>query len=119
VSDASCSSRHEVAVRRAASPRLVAALAAEFPECAHVHELGLARAADDVVFEFARTQGFTIVSKDSDFVDLALARGFPPRVLWLRIGNCSTQAIANLLRVNAETIVGFVHNESMAILALS
>jgi len=52
-------------------------------------------------------------------VDLALARGFPPRVLWLRIGNCSTQAIANLLRVNAETIVGFVHNESMAILALS
>jgi len=39
-----------------------------------------------------------IVSKDSDFNDLLLLRGYPPFVVWVRRGNCSTSEIEMLLR---------------------
>lgn len=61
-----------------------------FPGSAHVHTLGLGSADDRVVFEHARNHGFCIVTKDSDFPDLALTQRQPPRILWLRVGNRST-----------------------------
>ncbi|MGC8627832.1 MAG: DUF5615 family PIN-like protein [Acidimicrobiales bacterium] len=46
---------------------------------------------------FARQQGYTIVSKGSDFRQLAFLYGPPPKVLWLRAGNAKTPTVLGLL----------------------
>lgn len=50
------------------------------------------------MWEFARREGFVIVSKDSDFYDRAVIYGSPPKVVWIRAGNCPTAEIESLLR---------------------
>lgn len=83
------------------SPRLVDALAGLFPGSAHVHGAGLGSATDDAVSRYAREEGFTLVSKDADFFELSQLRGPPPKVVWIRRGNCSTTQIERLLRAQA------------------
>ncbi|MGH8116275.1 MAG: DUF5615 family PIN-like protein [Rhodanobacteraceae bacterium] len=61
------------------SPKLAMALADLFPDSTHVHRVGLGSAPDTEVWVFARTHGFTLVSKGSDFHELSLLRGYPPR----------------------------------------
>lgn len=80
------------------SPRLAEAFSEDFPGAAHVRSFGMERASDDAVWEFARTNVFIIVTKDSDFHERSLVRGFPPKVVWIRRGNCSTDEIITLLR---------------------
>lgn len=65
------------------SHRLPPAVADVYPDAAHVRDFSLERAEDDVVWNFAKSNGFTIVSKDTDFHHLSFARGAPPRVIWL------------------------------------
>ena len=45
--------------------------------------------------------GYSIVSKDSDFHERSLVKGFPPKIVWITRGNCGTEQIAGLLRANA------------------
>lgn len=93
-------------------------MADAFPESSHVRELGLAKASDREVWEFARTNGFAIVSKDTDFHDLSVLHGHPPKVIWIRRGNCSTGAIADLLRPNKDAIRSFDNDETASMLVL-
>jgi len=79
------------------SPRLAEALTAEFPDSGHMHALGLGSADDTTVWEYARAQGYVLVTKDADFHDLSLIRGHPPKVVWIRRGNCSTTELMGLL----------------------
>lgn len=82
------------------SPRLVHRLAIEYPGSAHVSMLGLDQALDADVWTFARMHGFAIVTKDADFSEMSLLQGFPPKVIWLRVGNCSMQTVEALLRLH-------------------
>jgi predicted nuclease of predicted toxin-antitoxin system len=100
------------------SPRLVARLSDAFPGASHVSVHGLDRADDPDVWEFARDQGFTVVTKDTDFRDLATLRGAPPKIVWLRLGNCTTGQIENLLRHHQTATDEFDADLSAAILAL-
>lgn len=86
------------------SPRLVQQLGDVFPSSAHVHAVGLGSAGDEAVWQYAREQGFTLVSKDADFYELSLLRGPPPKVVWIRRGNCATAQIEALLRAQADSI---------------
>ena len=86
------------------SPSLVESLEGLYPESAHVHALGLGSASDVTVWEFARERGFTIVTKDADFHERSTISGFPPKVVWIRRGNCSTQEIEAILRRRAEDL---------------
>jgi len=79
------------------SHRLVEFLSEPYPGNSHVRLLSLECADDERVWNFARDNGFTIVPKDSDFHQRSLLYGFPPKFIWLRIGNCSTRAIQQLL----------------------
>jgi predicted nuclease of predicted toxin-antitoxin system len=90
-----------------------------FPESAHVRDLGLDRATDAEVWEHARGNGFVIVSKDSDFEQRSLLHGHPPKSIWLRVGNCSTKGIEDLLHRNVTVIreFGDAANESYMILS--
>ena len=100
------------------SYRLVGALSDLFPDSTHLARVGLERASDVEIWEYARGHGYAIVSKDSDAGDLALVWGFPPSIVWIRRGNCSTDDIEKLLRANADTIREVVQSESGGIIHL-
>jgi predicted nuclease of predicted toxin-antitoxin system len=80
------------------SPRLVKSLADSYPDSNHVYPLGLDRADDRTIWQYARDEGFLIVTRDADFSDLCTLLGFPPKVIWIRRGNCKTSAIEAILR---------------------
>lgn len=88
------------------SRRLVADLAPWFPDSAHVGSIGLDTATDREVWAYAGEQGYMIASKDSDFRQLAFLFGPPPKGIWFRVGNCSTAAIAAVLRSNEDASPG-------------
>lgn len=60
-----------------------------------------------------------IVTKDSDFLELSLLYGAPPKVIWLRVGNAGTDAIAELLERNNARIESFAANDGEALLELA
>jgi predicted nuclease of predicted toxin-antitoxin system len=99
--------------------RLVAALADLFPDSRHVRDVALAAADDSAVWEYAKLHGFTIVSKDTDFEQRALFHGHPPKVIWVRLGNCTTDAVATLLRVKHSEIAVFAADSTASFLAIS
>jgi predicted nuclease of predicted toxin-antitoxin system len=71
------------------SPKLVERLADLYPDSNHVYQLGIDLAPDKEMRDYAARDGFVIVTKDSDFSDLCILLGFPPKVIWIRRGNCS------------------------------
>jgi len=80
------------------SPALVNRLQDLYPNSNHVYRLGLDQIPDIEVWEYARKEGFLIVTKDADFSDICLLRGFPPKIIWIRRGNCKTADIEKILR---------------------
>lgn len=100
------------------SRRLVAELAPILPDSAHVGALGLDTATDREIWAYAGEHGYLIVSKDSDFRQLAFLLGPPPKAVWLRAGNRSTSVIAELLRSGADIIARFAASEEEALLVL-
>lgn len=63
------------------SPRLIKSLSDIYPDSNHVYPLGLDEARDPEIWEYARREGFLIVTKDADFSDLCMLLGFPPKVI--------------------------------------
>ena len=100
------------------SRRLVTVLAVEYPASQHVVVLGLDTATDRAVWEYARQNGYTIVSKDSDFRQFAFLLGAPPKVIWIQAGNVTTSAIAELLRTNRPRIATFDADPDESLLAI-
>jgi len=80
---------------------------------------GLENATDNQLWDFAAKQGYCIVSKDSDFLHLALLRGAPPKVIIVRTGNASTAEIHHCLLVNRKEIEAFYDNNEEAVLVIS
>jgi predicted nuclease of predicted toxin-antitoxin system len=100
------------------SPRLVERLASTFPESAHVETLGLGKELDKIVWTYARENGFVIVTKDVDFSELGLLSGFPPKIVWIRRGNCATREIEQMLRENTPAIESLSQDPETGILTL-
>ena len=65
--------------------RLCDALFDLFPGSSQVRLAGLADASDHAIWDYAKANGFTLVSLDSDFSDMAALLGSPPKVIWLRV----------------------------------
>ena len=80
------------------SPQLATLLNDIFPQSAHVDRVSLGSAPDSSVWEYAKAHGYLLVSKDSDFHERSLLHGYPPKVVWIKRGNCSTREIEALLR---------------------
>jgi predicted nuclease of predicted toxin-antitoxin system len=87
------------------SPKLVARLATEFPNSAHVDRIGLGGVDDALVWEYAKTKDYILVSKDADFHEKSLLLGHPPKVVWIRRGNCTVKQIEEILRKHFEDII--------------
>ncbi len=100
------------------SPRLVARLLDLYPDSTHVYLIGLERATDQAIWEHARLNDFIVVTKDADYSDLSVLSGHPPKVIWIRRGNCGTSEIALLLRSEYEAIKALREDTATSVLAL-
>ena len=100
------------------SPRLVQQRADLFPESDHVQSLGLDRSPDTPLWNFARDNDFLIVTKDVDFSDRSAIAGYPPKIIWIRLGNSTTSEIESKIRTNHKHIETFNQNKDLGVLAL-
>jgi predicted nuclease of predicted toxin-antitoxin system len=100
------------------SPRLPQVLADIYPESIHVRETNMRDATDTQLWEYAKTNDFVIVSKDSDFQARSLLYGSPPKFIWLRVGNCPVKLIEGLLREHSIAIHTFAQDEARSHLML-
>lgn len=75
------------------SRNIVPALQEAFLGTTQVALVGLERASDRAVWEFAKAGEFTIVTKDDDFLGLLSLLGYPPKIVLLTLGNCTNRQI--------------------------
>ncbi len=100
------------------SPSLVGRLADLYPGSSHVFEHGDIAADDESIWQRAKLDGFLITTRDTDFLDLSLLRGPPPKLILLRTGNVSTEHIEALLRSHVENVRRFVASAEEAVLII-
>lgn len=99
-------------------PKLSRLLADLFPDSLHVRDVGMKATEDPTVWEYAKANDCMIVSKDADLHDLSLVFGNPPKVVWIRLGNCSTRQVKELLRKDFEVIKLFYEDAYVSLLSL-
>lgn len=100
------------------SYKLVSELTDLFPDSTHVRLLGLEKASDDEIWDYAENEGFVIVTQDSDFNEKGLLFGFPPKVIWLRCGNVQSKEIKTILTKNVKAITSFNQDEDLGCLEI-
>ena len=100
------------------SPKLVDALAELYPHSAHVQTIGLDRSPDAPLWDYARDHDFIIVTKDVDFSDRSVIVGHPPKVIWIRLGNCTTDEIESALRNRHTQIKAFHDDRELGVITI-
>ena len=100
------------------SRRLAARLSDLFPGSIHVTEVALAESPDVAVWEYAKAKGFTILTADADFFELATTLGPPPKVLWLRRWSHPTRDAESVLRREAIRIGQFEGDSELGLLVI-
>jgi len=92
------------------SYRIVRKLPGCFADCRHVDSVGLDDCNDEIIWQFAKKNGFTVVTFDSDFFKKSEVKGAPPKVIWLRTGNLTNSEIVELLALNFSKIASFIND---------
>jgi len=100
------------------SRKLVVRLADIFPDCSHVQLYDLANKTDTAIWEFAKINGFYIVTQDADFAERSRLYGSPPKIIWLRCGNVPTRQVEQILRSGIEVIQELADNTMIDCLEL-
>jgi predicted nuclease of predicted toxin-antitoxin system len=78
--------------------RLAELLSEYFNECKHVNQTKLSKPAKDTeIWNYAAENGYTIITQDSDFLNLFYTRVYPPKIVLLSIGNMSKKEAGTLL----------------------
>jgi len=100
------------------SRKLIARLSDLFPDSIHVADVALAESPDAAVWEYAKVNGFTILTADADFFELATTLGPPPKVLWLRRWNHPTRDAESALRRESIRIAQFGIDSELGLLVI-
>ena len=96
------------------SYRIIKNIKSIYSESAHVSLFGLQTSDDNSVWEFAQKNNYTLVTQDADFYDISLLKGFPPKIIWLRCGNTSTNNIQKILLEQSDIIISFIKDDQHA-----
>lgn len=99
--------------------RILKKIADFFPDAQQTFKLNLNGSTDLQIWEYAKLNKLCIVTFDSDFIDISVLRGSPPKIIWLRTGNTSTDVIADILISNQVLIKQFMQSEEASYLELS
>ena len=89
-----------------------------FADCRHVRSVGLNDCDDEIIWQFAGQNGFSVVTFDADFFDISTLRGFPPKIVWLRTGNLTTSELAERIILNSSNIASFIHYSEQSCLEI-
>ncbi|GAP97464.1 DUF5615 family PIN-like protein [Leptolyngbya sp. NIES-2104] len=100
------------------SRKLVFRLADIFPDSSHVQSHSLQERTDTEIWEFAKVNGFCIVTQDADFGERSRLYGSPPKVVWLRCGNAPTNQVEALIRAGSQAIQELLDNPNLHCLEL-
>ena len=100
------------------SQRLAASLSDCFPHSKRVRQIGLLGANDPELWNHAKAEGYCILTKDTDFQFRSLFEGHPPKVILLRLGNCTTNRIEILVRNSLKEIETFNVDPELAMLVI-
>ena len=100
------------------SDQIPARIADLFPESRHVKSIGLDQGKDAAIVKWAGRNDYVIVSKDTDFYQSSIALGYPRKFIWLRVGNCPTSFIVELIRSKADIILEFMARDEESVLIL-
>ena len=100
------------------APRLAGDLSDLLPGSVHVGSVELGSTSDVVIWEYAKAQLFTFLTKDKDFASLSMTLGAPPKVILLQTGNCSTAQIERIVRNNAVRLSDFENDTRRSLLIL-
>jgi predicted nuclease of predicted toxin-antitoxin system len=79
----------------------------------------LESATDQEIWDFAKDNGYAIVSKDADFHHMSFTFGAPPKTIWLKLGNCSTRQIAVCISRNLSAIAAFLDENDSALMVIT
>ena len=109
---------HKLLFDQNLSYRLTKQLEHIFPNSNHVRLLKLEKADDLTIWQYAKNNNYHIVSKDTDFNNISTLYGFPPKVIWINIGNASTNAISKLFEQREEIIKAFLANDILGLLEI-
>ncbi|MDH5717666.1 MAG: DUF5615 family PIN-like protein [Spirochaetia bacterium] len=100
------------------SIRIKEPLSKIFKEITHVRDINLQNVDDKIIWDYAKQHQYAIISKDSDFHHKSLLYGFPPKIIWITTGNCSTNEMIILINKKIETIKNFIEDTDSSILIL-
>ena len=101
------------------SDRIIPRIIDLYPNAERVKTLALTNTDDAIIWEYAKLNDHTIVSKDADFHQRSLLYGHPPKFIYLRVSNCSTLKIVRVLRDNFDTIIQFSIQPEESLLVLA
>ena len=90
-----------------------------FPGSTHTKLEGLSSASDQEIWQFAKKNQYSIVTKDSDFNDMLVLNGFPPHIIWIRSGNSRISAIELLLRSHKNSINSLIAEQKQGLIELT
>ena len=90
------------------SRRMLIQLLSDYPDSSQVALSGMDKSPDTEIWDYARKNDFIIVTKDSDFQELSILRGDPPKVIWLKCANKPKQYIIDLLLDNKDRIAELI-----------
>jgi predicted nuclease of predicted toxin-antitoxin system len=101
------------------SHRIIPKLQGYFEQLTHIREVGLMDSDDYQIFLYARqTQFDAILTLEEDFQHHILIHKAPPKVIWLRVGNCGTNYLAEVIVKNIADIEQFIHDEDFEIIEI-
>ncbi len=109
---------HKLLFDQNLSYKIIKQLEHIFPNSSHVKLLRLEEADDMKIWDYAKENKFTIVTQDTDFDNISLLKGFPPKIIRINTGNTDTNTIIELIKIKHETIIDFLSNVEIGFLEL-
>ena len=100
------------------SRKIIPAITAWFPDSKHVTDLSLKNRDDSDIWNYAKENDFSILTKDSDFIEILALEQFPPKIVWVQRGNCSTNVILDIISSNTLRINSFLADADNGLLVL-
>ena len=98
------------------SRRIVAVILDAYPESSQIALLNMDSANDRQVWAYAQQNGYILVTQDSDFHEMSVLYGHPPKVIWLKCGNQPRRRIVEILLSITEDVRAFADNPNLSCL---
>jgi predicted nuclease of predicted toxin-antitoxin system len=87
------------------SRRMIPELVQHFGECVHANTIGLSVPLTDIqIWDYAQQHDYIIVTQDSDFLHFYETKGYPPKVVLLRTGNMTKNAMLSVILQSKQLI---------------